>query len=695
MATRHSTLRKLTHPRAIAVIGASATPGKVGYAVMSALKGASVPVIPVHPKNTEILGKRVVNAIGDLPPEVDLAVVATGADIAVDAAEQCAAAGIPFVVVLASGFSEIGGDGVTREARLARIAAQTGTRILGPNTVGFQMLERGVDTVFVDHASDSIAGGSLILISQSGSVAVEALLGAARYGFSIRGFFGLGNKADLAEVDFLTHFATDSETTCIAFYIEDLSAGREFLDLARSVVATKPILAIKAGRTESGALAASSHTGRLSGADRVIDGALSQYLIQRVTDDEELCDAAKALDLCPVPRGNRVAVLSPAGGYGVMLADAIETPSNRVELKMSRLSEQTGATLKDSLLGFASTRNPVDLTASVTDDTYPAALECVLADEDVDVVICVFFLAPPGVTPALAARLAAVIRASAKPVVVLAGDEDGTGSVLRAFYEGGVAAFPSLSRTMSAVRNLERRRQIVSLALLSDGAAEPETTPTPQMPAGPFHEKQVKDLLAGYGFRVPASILVPAGSTVAEASPHAPGFAGPYVVKVCSAGVQHKTEHGGVRLGVGANDLPDAVAAMQARFPGEAILVEEMIDHSGIEIIMGAFRDAELGPCVMIGAGGILAELQKDVVFRLLPCSRSDVVQMIDELIIAPVFSGYRGLGCDGEQVADAVIGIGNLVRDFGPRFSELDLNPMVWGRDGLIALDAALTVNS
>ena len=670
---------------------------------MRALSGATVPVIPVHPKNAEILGIPVVNDINDLPSDVELAIVATGADIALEASEQCAARGIPFVVVLASGFSEIGEDGAKREARLTRVASKTGTRILGPNTLGFQMPESGVDTIFVDHATDSIAGGSMVFVSQSGSVAVEALLGAARYGFSIRGFFGLGNKADLAEIDFLTHFAADPETQSLAFYIEDLSAGREFLNLARSVAATKPILAIKAGRTETGASAASSHTGRLSGADRVIDGALTQHLIQRVDDDEELCDAAKVLSLCPVPSGNRVAVLSPAGGYGVMLADLVETRTKRVDLKMSRLSEQTGRELKESLLGFASVTNPVDLTASVTDDTYIASLRSVIADQDVDVVICVFFLAPPGMTPALAQRLGEVVRESEKPVIVLAGDEDGTGAVLREFYEAGVAAFPSLARTISAARNLERRRRIVELAGLPGGTNAGEAAAVPgtvaNLPVGSLHEKQVKDLITRYGFKVPVSILEPAGETAIAAGATEtmppPGFPGPYVVKVCSAEVLHKTESGGVALGVTTAGLSAAVGEMRSRFPGAAILVEEMVDHGGIELIVGAFRDPELGPCVMVGAGGILAELQQDVAFRLLPCTRTDAEQMIDELVVAPVFSGYRGIDCKREKLVNAVVGVGRLVTDLGSRFRELDLNPMVCTEGELIALDAALVLDS
>ena len=688
-----SALRKLTHPRIIAVIGASATPGKVGYEVMKALSRASVPVIPVHPTCDMIGGIPVVNDINDLPAGVDLAIVATRADIAVEVTAQCASRGIPFVVVLASGFSEIGEDGAKREARLTRIACETGTRILGPNTLGFQMPESGVDTIFVDHATQSIAGGSMVFISQSGSVGVEALGAAARYGFSIRGFFGLGNKADLAEIDLLTHFAADPDTQCLAFYIENLSAGREFLTLARVVAATKPVLAIKAGRTETGALAATSHTGRLSGADRVIGGAFTQHLIQRVEDDEELCDAAKVLSLCPVPRGNRVAVLSPAGGYGVALADLVETTAKRVKLRMSRLSEQTGVQLKEFLLGYASVKNPVDLTAGVTDDTYLLALRSVLADEDVDVVVCVLFLAPPGLTAALAKRLAEVIRDSEKPVVVLAGDEDGTGAVLRELYDAGVAAFPSLARTIMAVRNLERRRTIVGLAGRPGGSAADESAPAGDehtgfdLPLGPLDEKQVKDLLTGRGFRVPASVLVPGAMPL-------PTFPGPYVVKVCSTDVAHKTERGGVVLRVDAADLGAAVAKMQARFDGAAVLVEQMVEHGGIELIVGAFRDPELGPCVMVGAGGILAELQQDVAFRLLPCTRADAEQMVNELVIAPVFSGYRGIECSRDELLDVIAGVGRLVTDLGVRFRELDLNPLVYDSGGLVALDATLVLD-
>jgi len=696
-------------PRAIAVVGASPTAGKVGYEVMRALKGATCPVYPVHPRATEILGTTVYPDVTSLPEPVDLAVIATGADAAVDAALRCAEHGIPYVVVLASGFSETDAAGARREETLLE-AVRKGTRILGPNTLGLQVPFSGVDTIFVEHATDSVAGGSIALVSQSGSVAVEALLAAARTGFGLRAFLGLGNKVDLAEIDFLEYFANDPETRCVALYLEDLSAGRRFLNLASEIAAERPVLAIKAGRTKAGASAASSHTGRLSGSDRVVDGALTQHRIQRVYDDEELCDAAKVLNLCRVPRGNRVAILSPAGGYGVMLADLVETPLRRVRLEIAQLDDRTGARLRTFLPGFASARNPVDLTASVDDDMVIDALNAVAEDPGVDVVVCVHFLAPPGLTGELTSRIAAAIGTLNKPVVVLAGDEDGTGDVLRQFYREGVAAFPSVARVGTALRALELRRCTLKRAKGPGGTAAgtPQdcgTEPHPgddgrrrsaRLPAGlpdqPFDEKRSKNFLSQFGIPFPRAVLMSGRSDTLEVPDiSAAGLGEPLVVKVCSPDILHKTESGGVIVQVTRAGLADAVATMRARFPRADVLIEEMIRHAGVELICGAFRDPELGPCVMVGTGGVFAELQNDVSFRLLPCTRADAVEMIDELAVSPVFDGYRGMPCSREDLADIILGVGRAVGSLGDRFEELDLNPIVCAESGMIALDAMI----
>jgi len=343
------------------------------------------------------------------------------------------------------------------------------------------------------------------------------------------------------------------------------------------------------------------------------------------------------------------------------------------------------------MLGFASVTNPVDLTASVDDEAYAAALEAVLADDNVDMAICVLFFAPPGMTRALIQMLAGIIRGAPKPVVVLAGDEDGTGGVLRELYAAGVAAFPSLVRTVDAVRNLYMRRILLGRSARTtsvEGRRESGVVRgASKRPGGRLDEHEAKQLATSYGLHVPPSMLV-AGDAAGLARP---AFPDPYVVKVCSADILHKTERGGVRLGVGASELPQAVEDMKQKFPGSAVLVEQQLSHAGIELIIGAYRDPELGPCVMAGAGGILAELHKDVAFRLLPCGRSEAQDMLDELVIAPVFDGYRGLGCARDAFVDAIVAVSRLVVDLGDAFAELDLNPVVCSSDGLCVLDAAL----
>ncbi|MBI2906309.1 MAG: CoA-binding protein [Chloroflexi bacterium] len=454
-------LDRLFKPRAVAVIGATARAGRVGRIIFQTLLRSDRPVYPVHPSEGTILGRRVYKRIEDLPPDVDLAVIATSAEPAVEAAEACGRRRIPFIVPVAGGFSETGPEGQALEDRLRRAVRDYGSRILGPNTLGVFAPRERLDTIFVEHGDRALGlGGGVAFISQSSSVGVEALGIESNLGFGLRAFVGLGNKVDLDEVDFLDYFRDDPRTTCVALYVESLPNGRAFLQAAGRAARVKPVVALKAGRTPSGAAAASFHTGRLAGSDRLIDGAFRQFGLQRVSDEEQLCDAARVLSEVAPPRGNRAAIVSPAGGYSVMATDEVERPDAPVALTMSRLSRKTEATIRSVAPPFSSMRNPVDLTASATDDMTIAALSAVLEDEGVDIVLCMALFAPPGISDSLIRRIAGLASGATKPVIVVAQFGPFTDGHISRFHDYGVLGYPSVARGVRAMRWLVERAQI-------------------------------------------------------------------------------------------------------------------------------------------------------------------------------------------------------------------------------------------
>lgn len=455
-------LDKLLDPRSVAIVGASNKPDSVGRIILEELTRSSCLIYPVNPKYETLLGMRCYSSVTDIPEDVDLAVLTVPARLAPEAAEACGKKGIPYLIIVAGGFGEAGEEGRALQDRVMEVAGRYGCRVLGPNTLGIFFPERNFDTVFVEHGDKSLAaGGGVSVITQSGSVGIEALGLASNIGFGLRTFIGLGNKCDLEEIDFLRYFGGDGGTSCIAFYLESIGRGREFLRLAAEISRRKPVVGLKAGRTEAGAQAVSSHTGRLAGSDLVVGGAFKQHGIQRVLDDEELTDAARVLERLPLPAGNRVAVLSPAGGYGVICADYIETPSSRAGLCMAALSMETERRVREATLPFASCRNPVDITAGASSDMYGAAMEAVLDDPGVDILICLVFFSPPAIDDSLIEKIARRVGKSKKPVIVFSSYGPFTNANLLRFWHEGVVGYPSISRAVRAARFLVERKTLL------------------------------------------------------------------------------------------------------------------------------------------------------------------------------------------------------------------------------------------
>jgi acyl-CoA synthetase (NDP forming) len=445
----------------VTVIGTSDRPGQVGRIIFENLLRGDRPVYPVHPSEKSILGRTVVKRVEDLPGEVDLAIIATAAARVPEVAGKCAKRGIPYLVVVAGGFSETGPAGLSLEERLREELRGSRTRLLGPNTLGVFAPRERLDTIFVEHGDRALGqGGGVAFVTQSGSLGVEALGIESNIGFGLRAFVGLGNKLDLDEVDFIHYFRDDHHTTCIALYLESLEDGRAFLEAARKAACDKPVVALKAGRTPQGATAASSHTGRLSGDDQVVTSAFRQYGIQRVYDEQQLCDAARVLSTVRPPAGPRVAIVTPAGGYGVMATDAVTDPLDPLPLVMARFSTRTESIIRRYAPTFACARNPVDLTGNATDDMTMAALEAVLADPGVDIALCMTMFAPPGISDGIIRRMAGLATQTPKPIIAVSQFGPFTDGHIRRLYDHGVVGFPSVARGVRAVRWLVERSRI-------------------------------------------------------------------------------------------------------------------------------------------------------------------------------------------------------------------------------------------
>ena len=445
-------------PSTIALVGASANPGKIGNAVLKNLSTGGFEVFPVNPKETEIFGLRCYPSVRDIPATVDLGIVVLPAKVAVAAARECAEKGVKVIIVTSSGFAETGEAGMALERELRMVAEEHGVRVLGPNTMGLLVPSSGLDTFFVSPDRSSRPGpGRIALLSQSGAVAVSTLEKLESAGAGVSSCVCLGNKCDIEEVELLEYLAEDDDTSCIALYLESLSDGRRFVDAASRVSRTKPIVLLKSGRTVSGSRAAKSHTGAIASAsDSLVSGALRQAGVVRVYDEEELVDVARALSTFGRADGDRVCVVASAGGFGVIASDFVESEEHGFGLRMAELSGATKDALRRAMPEFATPQNPVDLTAGVTDKMYDDVLGAIQVDEGVDVVMMSLELQPPNITQGLVDVAARRVLAGGPPILISLFAKDQPG-VIRGMEGRGLVAYPTIRRTLRAIAALCER----------------------------------------------------------------------------------------------------------------------------------------------------------------------------------------------------------------------------------------------
>jgi acyl-CoA synthetase (NDP forming) len=451
-------LDALFRPRSVAVLGASAHPEKMGHIMLKNLSKGRFLLYPVNPNEKEILGLRCYPTISDVSGEVDLAILALPASASEKGVRECALKGVRVVIVTSSGFRETGPEGSALENRLMEAVERTKTRILGPNTMGVFVPSIGLDTLLIPtERSKRPKKGSIAMVSQSGAVSVAFLEKAEAAGVGISACVGLGNKCDINENDLLDYLSNDGSTKCIALYLESFSDGKGFLETARNVAKTKPIVVLKSGRTSTGETAAKSHTGALSSSDPVVDGVLRQAGVARAYDEEELLDVAMALTMVDHVRGNRVCVVASAGGFGVIATDYVESKDHGAGLSMARLSSRTEDELKSIAPGFSSVRNPVDLTSGVTDEMYDAVLGVLADDPGVDCIMMSLETQPPHITRKLIDVAERRGGSGKTPLVVSAFAGARTDAIIKELAKRNIPAYPSIWRAIRAMHALSDR----------------------------------------------------------------------------------------------------------------------------------------------------------------------------------------------------------------------------------------------
>lgn len=698
-------VRRLLSPRAIAVIGAGRHPGTIGHEVfVNLLRGGFTgTVYPVNSQVPAVAGVRAYPSILDVPDDVDLAVITVPAAAVPDTVRECARKHAHGMVIITAGFAETGGG--TTEQEIVELARRFGMRLVGPNCMGVVNTNADV-SMNATFAPFTPNRGRVSFASQSGALGIELLGQAAERGLGVSTFVSMGNKADVSSNDLLQYWEDDPDTDVILLYLESFGNPRKFARLARRIARTKPIIAVKGGRSGAGSRAAASHTAALAVADVAVDALFHQAGVIRVDTLEQLFDTAQVLALQPAPSGRRVAIVSNGGGPGIIAADACAGAG----LEVPELATSVQDTLRSFASPEASVRNPIDLVASATAETYERALRTVLAAPDVDAVLVIFV--PPLVTKAddVARAIVEASRdAGPKPIVACFLAQKGVPEPLRgtagdATGAGGTRSIPSfpfpeaaavaLGRAAAHAEwrrrptgtvpslgtfDLEKAHALVATAL-TDG---PDAWLPPEVAA---------DLCTCFGIPV-APLVRAASASDAVAAAASLGF--PVAVKAGNANIIHKTDRAAVAI-----DLADAsavtraydemVAALGADMGGA--VVQAMV-APGVEMIAGVTHDPLFGPLVLVGMGGVAAELLRDTTVRILPVTDLEAREMVTSLRGAPLLSGYRGAPTtDVGALTDLLVRLGVLADEI-PEVAELDINPVIVSPNGAVAVDVKVRV--
>lgn len=682
-------IRTFFEPRTVAVIGAGRRRGCVGAEIFhNLLTGFRGRVVPVNPAAPAIEGVPAFARVTDVPWQVDLAVVAVPASAVETVLDDCIAAGVGAAIVITAGFGETGDAGRAREVRLRDKARRAGMRLMGPNCLGLINTDPEV-RLNASFAPAIPPAGPIAFASQSGALGLAVLEYAAMRALGISSFASIGNKADVSSNDLLEYWETDPRTAAVLLYLESFGNPKKFREIARRVSATKPIVALKAGRSRSGARAASSHTGALASSDAIVDALFREAGVVRVDTVEELFDAAALLAHQPLPAGPRVGILTNAGGPGILAADACEA----LGLTLPGLQPSTTDALRAFLQSAASVTNPVDMLATATADDYRKAIPLLLADESIDSLLVIFI--PPLVTPAVdvAHAIFETAAGATKPVLATFFGAPGVTEILGPIpcYTFPESAVQALAHAVQLQRwrqrptgtvpefpdvDWDRARGIVADAPRTEGgwlapSACVTLLNTCRIPAAPLH------------------LVADASDAVITAA----NVGYPVALKGAGPNLLHKTEKRAVYTALSDEAAVLHAFEMLTQHPDVTqVLLQPMVER-GVEMVVGAALDPKFGHTILCGSGGTLVELLRDTTCRLTPLTDAAACQMLDETRGSALLRGFRGAPpLDERALIDVMLRLSALV-EACPAIVEVDLNPVIVSQTGATVVDARIRV--
>jgi len=694
-------LNNFFNPKSIAIIGASRTPGKVGYDILKNIiqydyRGA---IYPINPEATEILGLKAYPSILAVPDEVGLAVVAVSPQKVAEVIGQCGSKNTHAAVIITAGFRESGLEGIKLEDELVKKAEESGVRFIGPNCLGL------IDTHSMINASFARGmpiKGNVAFFSQSGALGIAVLDLAISEEIGFSKFISMGNKADVSDEEIMQVLAEDENTKVILGYIEGVRDGKRFAEIANQVSKKKPLIILKSGITSSGVKAASSHTGALAGRDVAFDAVFKQSGIIRAYTVGELFNYALAFANQPLPEGPNIAIITNSGGPGIIAADACD----RSALQLVPLHKETVDALRTFLPAFASFYNPVDILGDATAERYEKALYTVVQDEKIHGVIVL--LTPTAIVDveATAKAVAHITHFIDKPILTafMGGDSVKSASKILTKYHIPNYSYPEHAvSSLNALYRYHRwvKRPEKTYPRLSDLKEKVLDVfkKVKEERREHLQETEVYEILEAYGFPQPRSLLA---RTSEEAVAAAKGIGYPVVMKIVSPQILHKSDIGGVRVNLNSKkEVQDAFFDITTRIKHivpvahiYGVMVQEMIT-GGKEVIIGVTRDTQFGHMIMFGLGGIYVEVLKDISFRVVPLSQEDAHEMIRETKVFPLLRGVRGEAeTDIEAIERSLLVLSQMALGF-PQIIEAEINPLMVKKrgEGVVAIDARFMI--
>lgn len=690
-------LNKMFKPESVAIIGASSTSGKVGHIIVDNLinDGFKGEIYPVNPKGGEILGKTAYASIKDIPKTVDLAIITIPSVFVNDTVRDCGEIGVKNIVVITAGFKEVGEEGAKLEAELTKLGEEYGINIIGPNSLGITDSHTPLNGSFSQMMTPK---GNIAFISQSGAMMVAIIDWSITSGIGFSKVISLGNKAGVNEIELLQYLSEDDETAVIICYLESISEDEDFIRTMREVAIKKPIIILKSGSSSAGAEAASSHTGALAGSDLAFDTAFKQSGIIRIGTMAELFDLGLAFSKAPLPKGDHVAIITNAGGGGVLTVDAME----KAGLKLVQFDDETKAKLKECIPDEGSVNNPIDVLGDAPVDRYKKSLDIVLKDEQVDsliIMVCPTASADPD---GIANVILEERHKFNKPIIVvnMGGPSfEDANNALRAndvptyvFPETAVTALEAMTR----FARLEDRSYDDVIEKVSDvdkNAVRAIFDKVTSAGRDTLLGSEAYAVAEAYGI---SAAPIRLSKSAEEAAELAEEMEFPVVLKIASDKILHKSDIGGVKVGItNSNEAKKAyneiIANAKKAHPDiipDGVEVQKMMD-SGEEVIVGMIKDKQFGPMIAFGMGGIYVNLIEDVSFNLARgLSSEEIEKQIESTKVSKLLEGYRGEApCDIDEVKEAIKRVARLTLDF-PEISELDINPIFVYEKGSSALD-------